>query len=112
MKINLNFICASLLAVAGITFARAEQLTLSRQQCVEIALRDNPTVKVADMEVKKMDYSKKEVIAGLFPTIDFSANYQRSIELQTIRMNMGEKAKTSKWVPTTPGTWAFPLPCR
>lgn len=96
MKINLNFICASLLAVAGITFARAEQLTLSRQQCVEIALRDNPTVKVADMEVKKMDYSKKEVIAGLFPTIDFSANYQRSIELQTIRMNMGGESQNLK----------------
>jgi len=74
----------------------AEQLTLSREQCVEIALRDNPTVIVADMEVKKVDYAKKEVIASLFPSIDFSASYQRSIELQTIRMNMGGESQSLK----------------
>ena len=67
----------------------ATKLVLSREQCIEIALQDNPTIKVADMEVKRVDYSKKEVIAGLFPAIDFSLAYQRAIELQTINMSMG-----------------------
>ncbi len=74
----------------------SEQLTLSREECVSIALRDNPTVLVADMEVKKVDYSKKEVLASLFPSIDFSAAYQRAIELQTIRMNMGGQSQSLK----------------
>ena len=65
------------------------KLILSREQCIEIALQDNPTIKVADMEVNRVDYSKKEVIAGLFPAIDFSLAYQRAIELQTINMSMG-----------------------
>lgn len=80
-------ICVS----AGLASAQAptDTLRLSRQQCIEIALQDNPTIRVADLEVKRMDYSKKEVVANLFPTIDFSGAYQRSIELQTLSMNMG-----------------------
>ncbi len=76
--------------------AVAETLTLSREECVEIALRDNPTVRVADMEVKKVNYAKKETLASVFPSIDFSGNYQRSIELQTIRMNMGGQSQSLK----------------
>lgn len=67
----------------------ATKLTLTREQCIEIALQDNPTIKVADMELKRVDYSKREVIASLFPAIDFSVAYQRAIELQTINMDMG-----------------------
>ena len=74
----------------------AETLSLSREECVEIALRDNPTVRIADMEVTKVNYAKKETLAGLFPAIDFSASYQRSIELQTIRMNMGGESQSLK----------------
>lgn len=74
----------------------AETLTLSREECIEIALRDNPTVRIADMEVKKADYSKRETLAGVFPSIDFSTSYQRSIELQTIRMNMGGESQALK----------------
>lgn len=96
MKINLKLLSATLLLFSMAPLSKAEQITLTREQCVEIALRDNPTVKVADMEVKKVDYAKKEVLAGLFPKIDFSANYQRSIELQTIRMNMGGESQNLK----------------
>ena len=67
----------------------ATTLTLTREQCIEIALQDNPTIKVADMELKRVDYSKREGIASLFPAIDFSLAYQRAIELQTINMDMG-----------------------
>lgn len=69
---------------------------LSREQCIEIALQDNPTVQVADMEIKRMDYSKKETLAQLFPQIDFNVAYQRSIELQTIKMSMGGQSQSIK----------------
>lgn len=73
-----------------------KSLTLSLQECIEIALQDNPTIKVADLEIDRVDYSKKEVIAGLFPAIDFSLAYQRSIELQSIKMSMGGQSQTIK----------------
>ncbi len=80
-------------------------ITLSRQECIDIALRDNPTVKVADMEIKRMDYSKKEVLAQLFPAIDFSGAYQRTIHLQTINMNMGGQTQSLKM--GSDNTWNF-----
>lgn len=80
-------------------------IVLSRLQCVEIALRDNPTIRIADMEIKRVDYSKKEVLAQLFPAIDFSGAYQRSIELQTINMNMGGQSQSLKM--GSDNTWNF-----
>lgn len=81
----------------------SDTLRLSREKCVEIALQDNPSVKVADLEVKKMDYAKKEVKGSLFPTIDFSLAYQRAIELQTLSMNMG--GQTNKIKMGTDNNW-------
>ena len=74
----------------------ADTLTLSRKQCIEVALQDNPTVKIADLEVKKVDYAKKETLASVFPSIDFNGVYQRSIELQTIRMDFGGESQSLK----------------
>lgn len=83
-------------AVTAADAATSDTLRLSRSQCLEIALQDNPTIKVSDLEVKRMDYSKKEVLASLFPKIDFSGSYQRTIELQTMSMNMGGQSQKIK----------------
>lgn len=69
---------------------------LSLDDCLGIALSTSPTVKVADLEVKRYDYARKEAQSGLYPAIDFSLAYQRSIELQTIRMNMGGQSQKLK----------------
>ena len=87
----------SLLAALSIACAaKAESVTLSREECIALALDSSPTVKVADIEVKRMQYAKREAQAGLYPTIDFQAAYQRSIELQTIRMDMGGQSQELK----------------
>ena len=96
MKLLLKLSLACMACFTTILPGKCELLTLSRQQCVEIALRDNPTVRIANMEIKKVNYAKKETLASLFPSIDFSAAYQRSIELQTIRMNMGGESQSLK----------------
>lgn len=62
--------------------------SLSLDDCLTIALNNSPTIKVADLEVKRMDYSKKEVIGSFLPNIDFSASYGRTIEKQVMYMNM------------------------
>ena len=80
-------------------------LRISREECIAIALQDNPTIRVADLEVKRLDYSKKEVQGSLFPTIDFSGAYQRTIELQTMRMNIGGESQSLKV--GSQNTWNF-----
>lgn len=59
---------------------------LNLDKALEIALDSNPVVKVADKEITKQEYSKKGVLANLFPTVDFSANYNRTIKKQVMYM--------------------------
>lgn len=73
-----------------------DTLRLSREQCIAIALDKSPTIRVADLEIQRMDYSKKEVLANLFPSIDFSGAFQRTIELQTLNMNFGGQSNKIK----------------
>lgn len=67
-----------------------DTLHLTLPQALEIALSENLTVKVADKEIKKSEYAKKGSYAQLFPQVDFSADYQRTIKKQT--MYMGDQA--------------------
>ena len=85
--------------------AAGDTIRISREECIAIALQDNPTIRVADMEVKRIDYSKRESLANLFPNIDFSAAYQRSIKLQTVSMNMGGQSQQFKM--GTDNNWNF-----
>lgn len=85
-----------LLFTAPAVRAQQDTLHLSREDCLRIALSDNPTVRVADMEVTRYDYSRRETLAALFPQIDFSVSYQRSIELQTMRMDFGGQSQSIK----------------
>lgn len=64
-------------------------LVLDMDRALTIALSESPTIKIADLEVKKKDYSKKETIAGLLPQIDASASYQRAIKKQRMYMSGG-----------------------
>ncbi|MDE5793404.1 MAG: TolC family protein [Muribaculaceae bacterium] len=87
--------------VAGILFLGAmgvnpDSIPVSREECIDIALSQSPTIRIADLEVKRVNYSKKETVGNLLPTIGFSLSYQRSIELQTIRMNMGGQSQKLK----------------
>lgn len=63
-----------------------DTLQLTLKDALEIALSENLSVKVADKEVTKKEYAKKGSYAALFPQIDFSANYQRTIKKQTFYM--------------------------
>lgn len=88
---------AMLLLLAGYLPAQAsDTIRVSRNECITIALQENPTIRVADMEVKRMDYSKRETLANLLPSIDFSGSYQRAIELQTVSMDLGGQSQKFK----------------
>lgn len=89
-------IVASGLSLLGLCFAlpvaaqesQPDTLALSLDRCIAIALSESPTVKVADMEVTRVDYAKKETIGQLLPTINFGGNYNRMIAKQVAYMNM------------------------
>ncbi len=91
-----------LLLVPGVMLAQrqdVQSVTLDLKTSINIALNENPTVKIADVEIQKKDYSKKETIAGLFPSIDFAASYSRTIEKQTMYMSSGAFDMSAMFTP-------------
>lgn len=107
---DISKIISTGLLIVSATFVSMAQtptdtLRLSREECVAIGLQESPTIQVANLEVKRMDYSKKEILANLFPSIDFSGAYQRSIELQTLEMSMGGQSQKIKM--GTDNNWNF-----
>lgn len=62
-------------------------LRLDLEKALEIALSENPTVKVADQEIQKKKYAQKGSYAALFPQINFTADYTRTLKKQVMYMD-------------------------
>ena len=77
------------LLVSSSAFAQ-DTLRLTLEDALKVALSENASVKVADLEVQKKEYAKKGAYAVLFPKIDFSGTYQRAIKKQVMVM-MGQE---------------------
>ena len=71
-------------------------VVITLEQALEIALSENVSVKVADMEIERTGYAKKGTYAALFPSIDLAASYQRTIKKQAMFMSMGEGQEPMK----------------
>ena len=84
---NKKFLYIILLMLLGGAFSAHAQLKLSLDECIRIALNENPTIKVQEMEITRVDYSRKEVIGQLFPTINLAGQYTRNLSLQTMYMD-------------------------
>lgn len=85
MKRGFGFVLKKGLIVAALCIVNCaicfgqDTLVLTLDSAVELALSDNPTVKIAESEVQRMRYVKQEVIGGFIPSIDGSASYTRNI---------------------------------
>lgn len=65
---------------------------ITLEQALQIAISENASVKVADMEIERSGYARKGSYAALFPTIDGSAAYQRTIKKQVMYMDFDMSA--------------------
>ena len=92
MKKFLMLIGVSLMSLG---VAQAQSLELSLDKAIEIALSDNPTVKVADMEVERYDYVYKQAVSTLYPQIDASAQYALAIRKQEMTKGLSFGGKNT-----------------
>jgi outer membrane protein TolC len=69
-----TFLTLTLLAVC-VSVSATEVLKLNLEQAIELALNENRTIKIADMEIQKVDYSKKDVWQNVFPSLSASGQY-------------------------------------
>ena len=68
---------------------------ITLEQALEIALSENVSVKVADLEIKRTQYAKKGAYAALYPQIDLTGSYQRTIKRQVMYMDIDTESMSS-----------------
>ncbi len=82
MKKRMMTLCLALATLFG---ARAQTMELTLEKAVDLALSDNPTVKIADMEIERYDYVKRQTWGNLLPQISASGQYAYSIVKSEMR---------------------------
>ena len=68
--------------------ASESPVVITLQQALKIALSENVSVKVADLEIQRTQYAKKGAYAALYPQIDLTGSYQRTLKKQLMYMTM------------------------
>ena len=59
-------------------------LVLSLEDALKIALSENTSVKVADMEIQRQKYAQKGAYGALFPQINATGMYSYAIQKQKV----------------------------
>ena len=75
--------------VATQEVAAQDSLRMDLNQVIEFALSESPTYKVANQEITRKQYTRKEQVAALIPAINGSAAYQRTLKKQVMVMAFG-----------------------
>ncbi|MBO7265648.1 MAG: TolC family protein [Alistipes sp.] len=85
-----------LILLGGLSLGVAEaQVTLSLDQAIEIALSENPTIKVANLEIERYDYVKKQTVASLYPKLDVSGQYSYALRKQEMAQGLSFGGKNT-----------------
>ncbi|MBO5820276.1 MAG: TolC family protein [Alistipes sp.] len=112
MKKLLSLICFGFMSLGLVQAQEQSQtanlgvLELSLDEAIEIALTDNPTIKVANLEIERYDYVHKQVVATLYPQVDASAQYSLAIKRQEMAEGLSFGGKNTFNVA---GTVSLPL---
>ena len=69
-----------------------DPVVLTLDDAIVIALSENIAVKVADQEITRTQYALKGSYASLFPQVDGSGSYQRTIKKQVMYMDFDMSA--------------------
>lgn len=66
-----------------------DSLELTLDKALELALSDNPTIVIANKEVERVDYARKEAWSSLFPSISAEGAYTRNMKLPVLFLPEG-----------------------
>ena len=84
MKKYLCLICMGLMSFGAAMAQNVgdNTMTLTMEEAIELALSDNPTVKVANLEIERYDYVRKQTLSSLYPQVDASLQYSLALRRQ------------------------------
>ena len=82
-----KYLCLICMGILSLSTAMAQnvgdnRLTLTLEDAINLALSDNPTVKVANLEIERYDYVRKQALSSLYPQVDASLQYSLALRRQ------------------------------
>ena len=94
MKQMKRSVWLSAVLLAGTVSLQAQEtvtqpLPMTLEKAVEIGLGDNPTVRIADQEIQRMEYANREAWGNLLPNLSGSGQFTHSIQKQKMFMGGG-----------------------
>lgn len=98
-----------LLPVTGVA-QDVTTIDLTLPKALEIALAENPTIRVADKEIQLKQIADKEAWMNLLPTLDGSMSLNHSIQVAAIKTQMGEFKMGMDGSTTAMGSLTLALP--
>ena len=78
---------AAILAAPLDSASKDTPTVLTLDQALQIALSENSSVKLADKEIERVGYARKGTYASLYPQVDGSGAFQRTIKKQVMYMD-------------------------
>lgn len=88
----------------------AQTLDLNLQKAIEIALAENPTIKIADKDIRLKEIADKEAWQSLLPTVSSQLALQHSIKVAAIKTPNGEFKMGKDGTTTATGGITLSLP--
>ncbi len=104
-----GMLAASLTAVAQ-NNNHAGTLDLTLDKAIEIALAQNPTIRVADKDIQLKEIAKSEAWQSLLPTVTADFALSHSIKVAAIKTGMGEFKMGQDGSTTATGGLTMTLP--
>lgn len=69
-----------LLSIVTLSASAQNKVSINLDNAIEIALNDNPTITVAELEIERQEYIRKESEGGLYPQLSVEGNYSYNIK--------------------------------
>ena len=75
-------VCLCLIMIGSVPILSQETLVLDLERSINLALQNNPEIKIAEKEVAKAKAGVGEAVSVLLPSVDGNVNFQHAWELQ------------------------------
>ena len=106
LKMRLKSVVA-MLAVMTLTVNAQETTTMhiTLDKAIEIALSENPTIKIADKEIELKEVSKSEAWQNLLPSVTLDGAIQYNIQVASMKMEAMGHTQEIKMGKDNSNTW-------
>ena len=109
MNFKMRFMTMVTMLVVAVMAVTAQDTTPTMQitldKAIELALSENPTIKVADKDIELKEISKAEAWQNLLPSVTLDGAIQYNAKVGKMKMDMGGQTMEIKMGKDNTNTW-------